>query len=75
MGLSSRITMDPAVMGGRPTIRKMRFTVVQMLELLAGGMSVDEILADYPYIQREDIYACLHYAVKASSTRKIVSFV
>ena len=67
--------MDSAVMGGRPTIREMRFTVVQMLELLAGGMSVDEILSDYLYIQREDIYAYLHYAVKASSTRKIVSFV
>lgn len=74
MDLLSRITMDPEVMRGRPTIRKMRFTVVQMLELLAGGMSVEEILEDYPYIQRDDIYACLHYAVKASSTRQIVSF-
>ncbi|MEL7222186.1 MAG: DUF433 domain-containing protein [Bacteroidota bacterium] len=74
MEVLSRITIDPAVMGGRPTIRKMRFTVVQMLELLAGGMSIDEILEDYPYIQREDVYACLYYAVKASSTRQVVSF-
>ena len=61
-------------MGGRPTIRKMRFTVVQMLELLAGGMSISKILEDYPYIEEEDIYACLKYAVKASSSRQVVSF-
>lgn len=63
------------VMGGRPTIRKMRFTVVQMLELLAGGMSVEEILEDYPYLQKEDVFACLEYAVKAASTRQVMSFV
>jgi uncharacterized protein (DUF433 family) len=50
MDLLSRITMDPLVMSGRPTIRKMRFTVVQMLELLAAGMSTEEILEDYPYL-------------------------
>ena len=74
MELSSRITLDPSVMSGRPTIRKMRFTVVQMLELLAGGMSISEILEDYPYIQEDDIYACLKYAVKLASTRQVVSF-
>ncbi len=74
MGLSSRITMNPKVMSGRPTIRDMRFTVVQMLELFAGGMTVEEILEDYPYIEREDIYACLDYAVKASNTRQVMSF-
>ena len=56
--------MDPLVMSGRPTIRKMRFTVVQILELLAGGMSHEEILEDYPYLEREDVYACLQYAVE-----------
>jgi uncharacterized protein (DUF433 family) len=74
MDLLSRITMDPLVMSGRPTIRKMRFTVVQMLELLAGGMTVDEILEDYPYVEKEDVYACLHYAVRATSTRQVMSF-
>lgn len=74
MNLLPRITIDPLVMSGRPTIRKMRFTVVQMLELLAGGMSVDEILEDYPYIERDDIFACLQYAVKATNTRQAMSF-
>ena len=74
MSLSSRITMNPTVMSGRPTIRDMRSTVVQMLELFAGGMTVEEILEDYPYIEREDIYACLDYAVKASNTRQVMSF-
>jgi uncharacterized protein (DUF433 family) len=74
MGLSSRITMNPKVMSGRPTIRDIRFTVVQILELFAGGMTVEEILEDYPYIEREDVYACLDYAVRASNTRQVMSF-
>lgn len=74
MNYLDRITIDPKIMGGRPTIRKMRFTVPQMLELLAGGMSVEEILEDYPYIEREDIYACLYYAVKSTSSRQVMSF-
>lgn len=61
-------------MGGRPTIRKMRFTVSQMLELLAGGMSIEEILDDYPYIEREDVYACLRYAARVSGDRQVVAF-
>ncbi|MEZ4771884.1 MAG: DUF433 domain-containing protein [Bacteroidia bacterium] len=62
MIISERITLNPQVCKGRPTIRNMRFTVAQMLELLAGGMSTPEILADYPYIEEEDIQACLLYA-------------
>jgi uncharacterized protein (DUF433 family) len=69
----SRITIDPAVMHGKPSIRNMRFTVTQMLELLAGGMSFDEILEDYPYLEREDIIACLYYAVKLSESRQILA--
>ena len=72
--LDDRITFDPAVMSGRPTIRNMRFTVTQMLELLASGMSVDEILDDYPYIELEYIYACLRFGARATDTRQIVSF-
>ncbi len=66
--------MNPKVMSGRPTIRDIRFTVVQILELFAGGMTVEEILEDYPYIEREDVYACLDYAVRASNTRQVMSF-
>ena len=61
-------------MSGRPTIRNMRFTVVQMLELLAGGMTTDEILSDYPYIEKDDILACLQYAVKVADTRQVLAF-
>ena len=60
--LLSRITINPKVCKGKPTIRNMRFTVVQMLELLASGMEMKEILGDYPYIEKEDVWACLWYA-------------
>ena len=73
MSLQSRITIDPMVMHGKPSIRGMRFTVTQLLELLAGGMTSDEILADYPYLEREDIQACLEYAARLSSGRRIAS--
>ena len=74
MELLSRITSTPQVMGGRPSIRNMRFTVAQLLELLAAGMTPEEILEDYPYLERDDIYAALQYAAKATGTRKAVAF-
>ncbi len=58
-----RITLNPNVCAGKPTIRNMRFTVAQMLELLASGMSGEEILVDYPFVEQEDIQACLQYVV------------
>jgi uncharacterized protein (DUF433 family) len=67
-----RITLNPEVCKGRPTIRNMRFTVTQLLELLASGMSQEEILKDYPYLEEEDIYACLLYASRITSTRIIL---
>lgn len=60
--LLQRISLNPKVCNGRPTVRNMRFTVAQMLELLASGMSHEEILADYPYIELDDIRACLLFA-------------
>jgi uncharacterized protein (DUF433 family) len=50
-----RITHDPNVMGGRPTIRSMRVTVGAIVELIGAGRSVDEVLAAYPYLEREDV--------------------
>ncbi|MBD2757009.1 DUF433 domain-containing protein [Spirosoma validum] len=47
--LLARVTLNPAVSQGKPTLRNMRFTVAQLLELLAAGMTNQEILADYPY--------------------------
>ena len=71
MSLLDRITSDPLVMKGKPAIRNMRFSVAQMLELLASGMTADEILADYPYLEPEDIQACLAYAAMMANTRTV----
>ena len=60
--LLNRITIDKNVCKGRPTVRGMRFTVSQMLELIASGMTSEEILNDYPYLESDDIAACLYYA-------------
>jgi uncharacterized protein (DUF433 family) len=57
-----RITFDPQIMGGRACIRGMRITVSLVLKLVANGMSTEEILEAYPYLEAEDIQACLWYA-------------
>ena len=71
MNLSERITLNPEVCQGRPTIRNMRFTVAQLLELLAGGMTDQEVLDDYPYLEKEDIQACLTYASRMANARSV----
>ncbi len=58
----NRITVEPGKCGGRPCIRGQRIRVSDVLELLASGASFDEILADYPSLEREDILAALDYA-------------
>lgn len=67
-----RITLDKDICGGKPTIRRMRFMVSQMLELLASGMSNDEILADYPFIEIEDIKASLQYAAQIANAKSLI---
>ena len=57
-----RITFDPAVMGGRACIRGMRVTVSLVVNLVANGMSTDEILEAYPYLEAEDVRQALNYA-------------
>ncbi|MDJ0647270.1 MAG: DUF433 domain-containing protein [Xenococcaceae cyanobacterium MO_188.B19] len=57
-----RITFDPQIMGGRACIRGMRITVSLVLSLIANGMSNQEIIEAYPYLEVEDIEACLKYA-------------
>ena len=57
-----RITVDAAIMGGKPCIRGMRVTVGTIVGLLAAQRTADEILAAYPYLEREDIQAALAYA-------------
>ena len=56
------ITIEPGKRGGKPCIRGMRFTVYDVLDYLASGMTQDEILRDFPYLTAEDIQACLSYA-------------
>lgn len=60
--LLERITMKPGLMSGRPVIRDMRFPVGDILEMLASGMSVEDILEQHPILEREDINAALLYA-------------
>lgn len=59
--LLSRITINPEICHGKPTIRGLRYPVENMLELLAAGMAIDELLEDYPDLEREDILACINY--------------
>ncbi len=61
-----RITSDPDVLGGRPCIRGQRIRVTDILELLAGGATPAEILAEYPYLEADDITASLEYAARLS---------
>jgi uncharacterized protein (DUF433 family) len=65
------ITIEAGKRGGKPIIRGMRTTVQDVLEYLAGGMSEDEILADFPELTREDIRACLAFA--ADRERKLMA--
>lgn len=56
------ITLEPGKRSGKPCIRGMRITVYDVLSFLAAGMTVDEILEDFPMLTREDVFACLSYA-------------
>lgn len=71
MPYTDHITTNPAVRSGKPCIRDTRMTVTDVLEYLAGGMSEDDILGDFPYITRADIRACLAFA--ADRERRILS--
>ena len=69
--LLSRITVDPQVMSGHPCIRGMRVTVTNILRLLAARHDSDRILKAYPYLEAEDIDACLEYAALLANEREI----
>lgn len=71
MDYRDRITFEPGKRGGKPCIRGMRITVYDVLDSLAGGMSEDEILADFPDLEREDIRAVLAFA--ADRERRLVA--
>ena len=67
----SRITINPDICHGKPTIRGLRYPVENMLELLASGMTIPEILKDYEDLEKEDLLACLEYAAKLSQVKNI----
>ena len=60
--LAERITVDPEQCGGRPCIHGMRIGVTDVLDLLANGLTFEEVLAEFPYLETEDIQACLRFA-------------
>ena len=66
-----RITIDPKIMVGKPTIRGLRITVEQILKALAAGISNDELLEDYPELEKEDIEAALLYAAELVEEEKV----
>jgi uncharacterized protein (DUF433 family) len=58
----NRITNDPSIMGGKPCIRGMRMTVGRILSQIGSGETIEELLVDYPYLEREDVLQSLQYA-------------
>jgi uncharacterized protein (DUF433 family) len=68
---TNRITLDPHICHGKPCIRGLRYPVENVLEWLAGGMNIEEILADYEDLEREDILAALAYAARIAQVKSI----
>lgn len=69
--LLSRITMNPDINHGKPVIRNLRYPVEMLLELLSAGMTIEEILDDYPDLEREDLLAVLTYATRLSQVKRV----
>jgi uncharacterized protein (DUF433 family) len=65
----SRITIDPEICHGKPCVRGLRYPVENLLELLSSGMTIDEILADYEDLERDDLLAVLAYAARLAQTK------
>jgi uncharacterized protein (DUF433 family) len=66
-----RITQDPAVMGGKPCIRGQRVTVGMIVGQIGAGLTIEELLNDYPYLERDDILEALRYAASRSQEREV----
>jgi uncharacterized protein (DUF433 family) len=75
MHLLQRITINPDILFGKPSIRNKRYPVTLILDLLSAGMSIDEILEDYEDLEIEDIYACLSFAAKLAEVKSITKLV
>ncbi|MCB0594691.1 MAG: DUF433 domain-containing protein [Lewinellaceae bacterium] len=72
--LLNRITLDPNICHGKPTIRGLRYPVESILEYLAGGDTIETILEEFPDLEREDILACLAYATASIKAKSIIVF-
>ena len=73
--LIERITINPDICHGKPTIRNKRYPVDSMLELLSSGMTIEELLSDYPDLEKEDFLACIQYAAKLTEVKSIYRLV
>jgi uncharacterized protein (DUF433 family) len=71
--LLQRITIEPGKCGGRPCIRGMRIRVNDILEMLGEGVSTEEVLADFPDLEREDILACLQFAARRTDIVRLAA--
>jgi uncharacterized protein (DUF433 family) len=69
--LLKRITIDPTVCHGKPVIRGLRYPVEALLEYLAGGDSFDDVLAEFPDLEREDLQACIQFAAQSLKLRSV----
>jgi uncharacterized protein (DUF433 family) len=69
--LTDRITIDPDICHGKPSIRGLRYPVEVFLELLSSGMAIDEILEDYEDLERDDLLAVLAYAARLSEVKRM----
>jgi len=69
--MNTRITIDPKICHGKPCVRGLRYPVESVLGWLASGMSIDEILADYADLEREDILASLAYAAQLAHVNRV----
>ena len=69
--MNNRITIDPALCHGKPCIRGLRYPVENVLEWLASGMSIEEILVDYEDLEREDILAALSFAARLAHVKRL----
>jgi len=69
--LLKRITINPEICHGKPTIRNTRYMVVGILEYLAGGDSIETILEEFPELEKEDILACLHYSLAVMKLKTV----
>jgi uncharacterized protein (DUF433 family) len=67
----ARITQDPAVMGGKPCIRGLRVTVGMIVGQIGAGRTVEDLLADYPYLERDDVLEALRYAAWRAQEREV----